>query len=225
MVNRTLGALALAGLVAVGLGWLPRVEAREPAQDEGYELWADCTELPDTFELLPAYLGNEVPGFVDLASDTVRGGQRWRAIQYTRDKDFGPTRARVGQWYGGMGAADWPSGTVDLERQYEAFRVTAWEVDGLRHAVPSDCTLVFYTDDQTIGVYNVWIRFSAPGMHVVRIYGRQVHDFPFVFPFDRQGTADPLGLEGRRVFVRGEVVGDVLDDEFVHSYEIHVGRE
>jgi len=64
------------------------------------------------------------------------------------------------------------------------------------------------------------VRFTEPGVHTLRIFGRQLADFYFIFPFQALGGADPFGLLGRRVFLRGEYVGDMLDGEFVHSYEL-----
>jgi hypothetical protein len=230
MQHRLFGAATLAVVVGLGLAWATALEARdvrpgEAGQNEGFEFWGDCTELPDSFEFLPVYLGGETPGFIDLGTDVVRVGASWRALQYTRDKDFGAVRARVGPWYGGMGADDWPTGTVDLHRQYAAFRVSTWEVDGTRYAVPADCRLVFTTESRTIGAWNVWIRFTSPGVHRVRVIGRQVRDFAFIYPFAAKGLSDPLGLDGRRIFTVGEQIGDAMDDEFVHTYEVHVDRE
>lgn len=225
MRHRLLGAALLSAGVGLGLAWTSALEARETHPDEGFEFWGDCTELPGSFEFLPIYLGHETRGFIDLGIDIDRGGFKWREVQYTRDKDFGAVRARVGRWYGGMGADDWPVGTVDLRRQYAAFRVAAWEVDGTRFAVPEDCQLVFDTEARTIGAWNVWIRFTSPGVHRVRVIGQQVRDFAFIYPFSALGLTDPLGLDGRRIFTTGEALGDALDDELVHTYEVHVDRE
>lgn len=192
---------------------------------DGYDWWADCSELPDAFELLPTYLGSEAPGLVDLGKIVTRDGMRSRAVQYTRDKDLGPTRVNAGRWYGGMGAEEWPSHTVDVAQQLDALRVTSWQIDGNQHIVDPACVLTFATDDLALGLYNVWVRFPEPGFHTLKITARQVREFFFVYPFARMGTADPSGLDGRRVFLRGEAVGDVLDGEFVHTYELHVGRE
>jgi len=193
------------------------------SNDEGFEFWGNCSRLPNSFEFLPIYLGSESPGFVDLGKSVVIANTSYRALQYTRDKEFGAVRAVTGRWYGGMGADQWPVGTVDPGRQFTAFRVTDWELDGIRYPIDPDCVLTLSTDSSALGLYNVFVRFTEPGVHRLRIFGRQFTNFTFYAPFVL-GPADPFGLDGRRVFMR-EQIGDVLDDQFVHSYELHVGRE
>jgi hypothetical protein len=210
-------AIAMAGL-AVNLHASPR-------DPDAYELWNNCSEMPDIFEFLPTYLPNEPIDFVDLDQRVMAERAQWHALQYTRDKDFGTVQVNTGRWYGGMGADRWPLGTVDPVRQLEAFRVTAWEIDGTRHPVDPSCVLAMSTDDQNFALYNIWVRFNETGIHTLRIFGRQQSDFFFLYPFRAFGAADPLGLLGRRVFLRGEKIGDLLDDEFVHSYELHVNRD
>jgi len=195
-------------------------------EGDGYDWWNDCSDVPDPLEYLPIYLGSESPGFVDVGRSILRGGVRWRVLQYTRDKDLGPTRISAGRWYGGMGADEWaPGGDDDARRHLEAFRVVSWEIDGNRHAVDPSCTVVLNTDEHAIGFYNAWVRFNEPGLHTLKVTGRQTNEFYFVVPLDRSGLGDPFGLEGRRVFLRGESVGDTFDEELTHTYELHVGRE
>jgi len=214
----------VAGLIALSIAVVvPAPVASAHDSDEGYDLWADCTSLPPDFEFLPIFLGSESPGFIDLNRPVTMSGQDYRALQYTRDKDFGVQRVRSGAWYGGMGSDRWPLGTIDPARFFAAFRITDWEVDGTRYPVRPSCVLTFETDDLALGLYNVWVRFNEPGVHTLRIFGRQIADFPFYAPFTF-GPADPLGLDGRRVFVRGESIGDVIDQQFVHTYELQVGR-
>jgi hypothetical protein len=208
--------LAVSASVQAGSSWIP---------EDGYDWWSDCSDIPDPLEFLPIYLGSELPGFVDLGRTVQRGPVRWGVMQYTRDKDLGPTRISAGRWYGGMGADEWPAGSVYARRHIEHFRVMAWEVDGNRHRVDPSCIIVLPTEERTIGFYNVWVRFNEPGVHTLKIIGRQVGEFFFTYPFLELGTSDPLGLEGRRVFLTGESVGDVLDDEFIHTYELHVGKD
>jgi hypothetical protein len=187
---------------------------------EGYEIWRDCSALPDDFEFLPVHVNSDLQTFVDLGRSVAARGAMWRALQYTRDKDLGTVPVAVDRWYGGMGAERWPLGTVNPLQQFQAFRVTAWEVDGNRHSIDPSCVLTLETDELQLGLYNVWVRFTEPGVHTLRIFGRQLADFYFIFPFQALGGADPFGLLGRRVFLRGEYVGDMLDGEFVHSYEL-----
>jgi hypothetical protein len=219
MLHRFLTAGAFALAVAV---LSPRLDAAPVRDPDSYELWQDCTSLPDSFEFLPIYLGTESPGFVDLGRSLVTDGLAWRAMQYTRDKEFSPLPITAGRWYGGMGADRWPLGTINLAAQFERFRVTAWEINGTRHAIDPGCVLTFETDDLSLGLYNVWVRFPEPGVQRLRIFGKQIRDFYFIYPYRALGAADPLGLMGRRVFLAGETLGDLLDDEFVHSYELHV---
>ena len=226
MPHRLLGALLAALVAAVICPAGARVETRSKwVSFEGHDWWGECYEAPDDISFLPVYLPNEAPTYVDLGHNIVlEDGRRWRAIQATRDKDMGATRAVTGTWYSGMGSEDWPPRTVDVRTQLNAFRVVSYEIDGDRHAVNPACVVVYATSDETIGFYNAWVRFTEPGLHTLKITGRQVFDYPFIFPFLVTGTTDPLGLDGRRVFVRGETVGDVLDGEFVHTYELHVGK-
>src|SRR5215207_3397004 len=105
--HRVAGA-ALTAIVAALL--LTSVTSAGPREQwiigDGYDWWSDCSDVPDPLEFLPIYLGNESPGFVDLRKTISRNGVGWRVMQYTRDKDFGPTRISAGRWYGGMGADD-----------------------------------------------------------------------------------------------------------------------
>ena len=227
MPHRFLGASLTALVAAVLLSASVRVETRAQwVSEEGYDWWGDCYDVPDDISFLPVYLPNEAQTYVDLQRNIVlEDGRRWRAIQATRDKDFGATRAVTGTWYGGMGSEEWPPRTVNVRSQLNAFRVVSYEINGNRHSVDSSCVIVYATSEETIGFYNAWVRFTEPGLHTLKITGRQVFDYPFIFPFLQKGTTDPLGLDGRRIFVRGETVGDVLDDDFVHTYELHVGKK
>ena len=221
VVSATLIAIAAALLLAA----VPSAHERDRwLSFDGYDWWPDCSEVPDPIEFLPIHKGSDDPGFVDLRRRITRNGTDWRVMQYTRDKDFGLTRISVGRWYGGMGADRWPAGSRDAARHLERFRVTAWEVDGNRHDVDPSCVLIIPGEDQTIGFYNVWVRFNEPGSHTLKIIGRQILDFFFIDPDVQAGLADRLGLEGRRVFLAGESRGDLLDDEFTHSYDLQVSR-
>jgi hypothetical protein len=195
---------------------------------EGYDWWSDCSDLPDPFDFLPAYLGSETPGPIDLKSSVQRGALTWRLMQQTRDKDFGPTRLIVGRWYAGMGADEWPLGSHasrDLRRKLDRFRVVSWEIDGTRHSVDPACVFTIDTDDNTIGFINAFARFTEPGLHAVKITARQIQEYAFFHPYVEQGLTDPLGLDGRRLFLPGEIVGDVIDGDFVHAYEVHAIRD
>ena len=225
MVYRTISAAFVACIAALLLTAAPVRTETQWYAGEGYDWWTDCSDVPDPIEFLPIYLGSEAPGFVDLRRTISRNGSQWRVMQYTRDKDLGATRISTGTWYGGMGADEWPAGSADARRLLERFRVTAWEIDGNRHAVDPSCVVLLSTEDQTIGFYNAWVRFTEAGLHTLKITGRQVADFFFVFPFAGLGVTDPFGLEGRRVFLPGESLGESLDDEFTHTYELHVGKD
>jgi hypothetical protein len=219
---RRLSAAGLAVLVFAVLSRAPRAEA---LRSDGYELWTNCGDLPGYFEFLPIYLGGDAPGYIDLGRNDSFAGVDWRVLQYTRDKTFPNVRATTDVWYGGMGADTWPAGTVDVAGQLAAFRVTAWEVDGTRFPVSPSCVVTLETEELSMGLYNVWVRFTEAGTHTLRVFGRQVADFRFLYPFQAKGLTDPLGLGGRRVFLRGESLGDSMDDEFVHTYQLHVVRE
>lgn len=222
MVHRIAGAMLIAVIAALMVA-SPAASPRDQwFEGDGYDWWTDCSDVPDPLEFLPIYLGSESPGFVDLRKTTIdRNGVGWRVLQYTRDKDFGPTRISANRWYAGMGADEWPVGSRDAARFLDRFRVTAFEIDGNRHAVDPSCVVVLPGEDHTIGFYNAWVRFGDAGLHTLKIIGRQVGDFYFTH---ESGLSDPFGLEGRRVFLAGELVGDALDDEFVHTYELNVGK-
>jgi len=217
--------LVVAGLMALAIAVVAaRPQAATRPSPEGHELWSDCSELPDGFEFLPYYLGRDSQGFVDVGTADLNG-LAFRALQYTRDKDFGGVRAVAGRWYGSrMGFARGRAG-ADLRSQMAAFRLTALEVDGTSYAVDPACVRIIEDDDFTVGVYNVWVRFSDAGVHTVRVFGRQVAPFPFLDPAVAAGAMDPFGLDGRRIFVQDERLGEVIDGQFVHSYELQVGRE
>ena len=226
MPHRFLGATLAALVAAVLLSAGVRVETRDQwISGEGYDWWTDCYQVPDDISFLPVYLPNEAQTYVDLGRNIVLDdGRQWRAVQTTRDKDLGATRAVTGTWYGGMGSEEWPPRSVNVRAQLNAFRVVSYEINGDRHPVNSSCVIVYATSEETIGFYNAWVRFTEPGLHTLKITGRQVFDYAFIFPFLQTGTTDPLGLDGRRIFVRGESVGDTLDGDLVHTYELHVGR-
>lgn len=220
-VGATLVATLVAGLLLAGPGLAARPQW---ISEDGYDWWADCSDLPDPIEFLPIYQANDAPGFVDLGRGILRSGVRWRQLQYTKDKELGSTRVLTGRWYSGMGADQWPPSSTDARRLLETFRVVAFEIDGNRHGVDPSCTFVLATDETTIGFYNAWVRFSEPGIHSLRIIGRQIEDFFFTDTLVQSGLSDPLGLEGRRAFLRGESVGNSLDDDFTHTYELNVSR-
>ena len=224
MPHRFLGATLAALVAAVLLSAGVRVETRDQwISGEGYDWWNDCHEVPDDISFLPVYLPNESQTYVDLGRNIVLDdGRAWRAIQATRDKDLGPTRAVTGTWYSGMGSEEWPPRSVNVRTQLTAFRVVSYEIDGNKHTVDPSCLIVYDTSEETIGFYNAWVRFTDPGPHTLKITGRQLFDYPFIFPF-LTGATDSLGLDGRRVLVREEV-GDTLDGDFVHTYELRVGR-
>ncbi len=221
--------LVAAVLAACVLVFSAPVQTRgDWAAYEGYDWWTDCADLPDPFEFLPAYLGSDTPGPIDLGRSQQRGGLSWRMMQQTRDKDFGPTRLIVGRWYAGMGAEEWPLGSHagrELRRKLDRFRVVSWEIDGTRHPVDPSCIFTIDTDENTIGFINAFARFTEPGLHSVKVIARQVQEYLFLHPYAEQGLTDPLGLAGRRLFPQGEHVGDVIDGDFVHSYEVHAIRD
>lgn len=223
--------LSWAGLIAIALAVLvgePRAAAAPDPPgvlvEDGYELWTACSELPDDFEFLPVFLGSDSPGFVDLKHNIEVGGAGHRALQYTRDKDLGIVPIRVGRWYGGMGWDSWPAQTVDPARQYESFQVTAWEVDGTRYPLDPNCILTLATEEEWLGLHSTWVRFTEPGQHSLKVFARQIAPFFFRDPLVRTHGVDPLGLDGRRVFVSEELVGDVLDQQFVHQYDLRVTK-
>ena len=227
MSHRFLGfflAVSIAFAIAVSGG--VRVETRADwLTGEGYDWWQGCYDVPDDISFLPVYLPSEAQSYVDLGRNvTLEDGRAWRAVQMNRDKDFGPTRAVTGTWYSGMGSEEWPPRSVNVRAQLNAFRVVSYEINGNRHAVDSSCVVVYATGEETMGFFNAWVRFTEPGLHTLKITARQVFDFAFIFPYLQTGTTDPLGLDGRRIFVRGESVGDILDGDIVHTYELHVGK-
>ena len=226
MAHRLFGAALAALTASVILTAGARVETRAQwISFEGYDWWPDCYAEPDDISFLPVYSINEAQTYVDLGRNIVfEDGRRWRAIQATKDKDFGDVRVQTGTWYAGMGIEEWPARTVDVRRQLDAFRVVSYEINGNRHSVDPSCVQVHRTTDETVGYYNAWVRFTEAGLYQLKITARQVFDFAFIFPFAQMGTSDPLGLDGRRVFVRGETAGEILDGDIVHTYELQVAK-
>ena len=219
MVRRVLVAACMA--VALVMATARPQAAPRPSDDgDGYELWSDCRELPDSIEFLPVYLPSDSKGFIDLHRNETIGLKDFRALQYTRDKDFGQWMIRTGKWYGGLLAERWPLHTVDPARLFEHLRVSAWEIDGTLYPVDPTCVWTQETEDQALGLFNLWVRFTTAGTHTLKVMYRQIAPFPFTDPL--VAAADPFGLDGRRVLVKGEVLGDLLDEQFVHSYELVV---
>ena len=221
MVRRVLVAATIA--MAIGLATARPYAAPHPSDDgDGYELWSDCSNLPDSLDFLPIYLPSDSQGFIDLGRKETIGVQEYHALQYTRDKDFGQWVIRTGKWYGGLLAERWPLHSINVRRLLEHVRVTAWEIDGTVYPVDPTCVWTQDTDDQSVGLFNVWVRFTTAARHTLKIFYRQVAPFPYTDPL--MTGADPFGLDGRRVLVK-EQIGDVLDEQFVHSYELVVMKE
>jgi len=221
MARRVLVAATIA--VAIGLATARPYAAPRPSDDgPGYELWSDCGNLPDSIDFLPIYLASDAHGFIDLGQKETIGVQDFRALQYTRDKDFGQWLIRTGRWYGGLLAERWPLNSVNVRSLLEHLRVTAWEIDGVLHPVDPSCVWTQETDDESVGLFNVWVRFTTAGTHTLKIFYRQLAPFPFTDP--SLAASDPFGLDGRRVLVK-ERLGDLLDEQFVHSYELVVMKD
>jgi hypothetical protein len=212
-------------VLAATIGIFLFTAASASADEPGHEIWSDCDQLPplDEIGFLPIFLPTEEPGFVDLGTLTVEhAGATYKALQYSRDKDFGTVQVPSGTWLTGAGGDEWPAGTVDVASEMRATRVVSWEIDGVPYKVTPACFLDLSSEEGTFGLYNVWVRFDEPGTHVLRITLEQKRNFYFVHPYDFLGIPDPAGLEGRRVFLQGEVVGDDLDGRIVHSYVLDV---
>lgn len=224
MVRRVLVAATIAA--AIGLATArPYAAPRASEDSEGYELWSDCANLPESINFLPIYLPSDSHGFIDLGRNETVGVQEYRALQYTRDKDFGMWLIRTGQWYGGLLAERWPLHTVNVRSLLERIRVTAWEIDGTVYPVDPGCVWTQDTDDQSVGLFNAWVKFTTAGTHNLKIFYRQFAQFPFTDPLVAVAGADPFGLDGRRVLLKGETLGDVLDEQFVHSYDLVVMKD
>lgn len=221
MSRRILLAITIA-LAAVVLLGRHSVVAAAPAPP--YEFWQDCGALPPEADIdfLPIFLPAEEPGFVDLGDTVPHGGQTWGALQFSRDKDFGDTTVAQGKWLVGLSGDEWPANTVNVKQEMLATQMVSWEIDGVSHRVNPSCFLDLSSSEGSFGLYNVWARFNQPGDHELKIVFRQIRDFYFVIPFAEFGIPDPLGLDGRRVFVRGETAGDTLDGLIVHRYSVHV---
>ena len=214
-------SVATAGFV---LTFLVAGSGLTPANAQSnYEFWPNCNALPPLADLqpLPIFLPMETPSFVDLGSLTqTHAGESWKALQWTRDKDFGTVPVEVGKWVIGAGGDEWPANTVDVKKEMFATRVVAWEIDGKTFNVNPSCFLDLSSSEGTFGLYNIWVRFNAPGTHTLRIFLRQIRDFYFVFHGDLGPIVDPGN--GRWVFLAGEIVGNTLDGLMVHPYTLDV---
>jgi hypothetical protein len=191
------------------------------ASGTGWEVWADRATIPwDEVTFLPIFTPDETPAFVDLGTNVSHGGTEWRALQYQRDKALAVTVPLNSYLFGPLGD-EWPSGTVDAVAELHAVRLVAIEIDGTRIDVEPS-SILDLSGDRAVAVYNVLPRFTAPGQHTIRYFWQQKRAFYFVYPFAVLGFPDPLGMEGRRVFVAGERVGNPIDGMIVLSYDLTV---
>lgn len=197
---------------------------KSASAQSNYELWSDCNTLPPLVDLepLPIFLPAETPSFVDLGGLTkLHAGETWKALQWTRDKDFGPVPVQVGKWITAAGGDEWPPNTVHVKKEMLATRVVAWEIDGNVFRINPSCFLDLSSDEGAFGLYNVWVRFNAPGTHTLRVFLKQNRDFYF----EHDGNLGPIVApgNGRWVFLAGEVIGDLpLDGLMTHRYTLYV---
>jgi hypothetical protein len=188
----------------------------------GFEFWSSCTSLPDfaDVEFLPIFTDSETPGFVDLGSLAVhRNGLKWKALQFTRDKAFDIT-VPAGKWLFGLLGDEWPAGTVDVIQELRSGRLESIEVDGWNFWIRPDCLLDLSSEEGTFAMYVVLPKFTKPGYHSLKYRWAQRRSFFFIYPYAALGTTDPFGLDGRRVFLGGETVGNRLDGQMVLKYRV-----
>jgi hypothetical protein len=208
--------VALVGTFGWG-GTLPSLSAQL-----GYELWPSCDSLPDfsEVEFLPIFTPSEPTAFVDLGTLKVEhAGQVWKALQFTRDKSLNVT-VPAGKWLAGLLGDEWPPDTVNAFGELHAGRLEALLVDGNETKVTPAC--IFAAPDGSFAIYNVFVRYITTGAHELRYVWRQRRTFYFVYPFTVLGIPDPAGLDGRRVFLPGEIMGSDLDGDMVLTYNLTV---
>ena len=190
-----------------------------------YDLWPDRHSLPsfDQVVFLPIFLPPEPIFFVDLGGTTVMHmNKEWRALQFTRDKEFSLT-VPSGKYLFGLIGDDWPPNTVDPRQELSATRLVEIEIDGNTIPVNQSFLQDFTTGKSTFLIYNILPRFLTPGAHTLKYRWRQVTLFYFIYPYEIVfGFPDPYGLGGRRVFLP-ETVGDApLDGSMTLSYALTV---
>lgn len=219
---RTRFCSMLASVAVIAAAANPAPLAAEPAT---WELWSSCDELPDftEVEFLPIFLEGEPFAFVDLGGETRRKhGLEHYALQFTRDKTF-ELEVPVGKWLFGLLGDEWPADTVDVLEELRAIRLVRLEVDGEVVNVRPSCVVDLSSEEGALALYSVLPRFLEPGSHHLRFVWRQVKDFFFTYPYDVIGLEDPYpDYEGRRVFPRGEHVGEDLDGDLILHYELTV---
>lgn len=212
------------GVMSIVLCLMIGIPGGPAAANAQYELWPSCTTLPDfaEVEFLPIFTPSEPPAFVDLGSLTVQhAGKTWKALQFTRDKSLDAT-VSVNKWLFGLAGDEWPAGTVDVFKELHAGRLESVDIDGKSVKVNPSCLLDLSSQDGSFAVYVVLLKFTSPGVHTLKYRWRQRRAFYFVYPFDVLNIPDPAELNGRRVFLGGETVGDPVDGDLVLNYNVTV---
>jgi hypothetical protein len=191
---------------------------------KSFDVWREKDTLPpfDQIVFLPIFLPNEEPGFVDLGGLSVTsGGVEWKALQFTRDKQFDVT-VPVGKYLFGLVGDEWPPATVDPLEELWATRLISIEIDGTKITVNHHDLTDLSSAEGSAAIFNVFPRFLTPGNYTLKYTWIQHRPFFFVYPYEVIGIPDPSpAFEGRRVFVP-ETVGDTLDGKMVLSYNVTV---
>jgi hypothetical protein len=226
-------SLSLLFVLLALAGGIPAASADPP-----FEIWRDKRgELPpfDQIVFLPIFRADEPVSFVDLGNlEVSRGGKQWKALQFTRDKQFDDASdcndpsicvtVPVGKYLFGLLGDEWPPNTVNPLEELAATRLVALEIDGITIPVSqSDIVASVSPKSGGFAIYNVFPRFNTPGAHTLKYIWNQRKMFFFVYPYDVIGIPDPFPqYEGRRVFVQ-EADGDMpLDGQMVLSYSLTV---
>ena len=189
-------------------------------QQQERPAWADA---PWTLHIVSFSDGREATTFDDKLAGRAEVAKRRDvairpAIEVKGDKVT--VTVPAGKWLFGLQGDDWPPGTVDAFNEMHSVRLESIEIDGRPVKLnPSDILTV---PGHSFAVYNVYPRFNVHGQHTIvyRWRGRSANYF--VIPFDVLGFPDPLGLDGRRVFVPGEIDGVTLDGAMSLSYSVTV---
>lgn len=211
------------------------------ARAADWELWSDKTQMPpgDQLEGLPIIQTGENVAYiwVDLGDQTLeKDGVKYKALQMTRDQKFTAT-VPVGRYLIGLVGNIYPAGTVDLMAMTAAMTLVSVEIDGT--PVPIDPSYILFAKDlfgpgQDVGLYNVFPRFTKPGIHTYVQRFKQVDPFFWVEPYAAEKASgctdcgyvqDPWPeFAGQYVWVP-EQVGDPVDGDIVYEYTLTVVEE
>ena len=201
-----------------------------PVGAQDFDWWEDRTFIPPFEQIASLPLASD-----DFGGDQhhhlgdkvlERDGLEYKAVQFFRDAEF-TVEAQVGQYVLGWIGQFYPKGTFDGEGWLRSTELTL-EINGQAFPIAEEDQVMipdFPSGEDNLWTYMAFPRFLTPGEYTLKYRWRQLEPFFWVFPFGHplipHLPADPLGFEGRRVYVPEED-GEILDGEFVLTYHLTV---